>query len=495
MSLHVHNLRVVVTGQYSEHNLLDSISFQVGKKERIAVVGSSGSGKTTLLESLAQLKYWDNNFKYGGEVLLNGINLFDLTPAQWRKVRGKNVGYIFQEPMACFNPLANMKRHLFMAWKAHAPAEMTFSKSFLEDWLKKVGLYEVDSILESFPHQMSGGQLQRIMFVSALWHKPDIILADEPFSSLDEKNKAQLQHLLNQETENSDSSILLSTHDPDLIFNWATRVLVLNDGLITLDCPPDKLGDYNTHNEFIKSLLQATKHRDEIKNRVISLKSKLDKVLEANEVSKSYEDSMGKNPVKNVFSSISLQLTDHKSLGITGPSGCGKSTLARILIKLEEPDAGNIYWSGKNVSGLWGEELRKERGNIQIVFQDTNLSLPPFLSIRELLEEVTLLNSTYPKEMYQLFESLGLSAELLDRLPSALSGGQRQRVSIVRALISNPKILILDEAINMLDPQHQFLVGKVLCAAQEKTGLALVFISHDIHWLSAFCQEILTLED
>ena len=495
MSLHVNNLQVVASGQHGKHVLLDSVNFQVGKHERIAVIGPSGSGKTTLFESLAQLRKWDAHFQYSGDVMLHDTNLFDLDPENWRKIRGKKITYIFQEPMACFNPLERMEQHLSKAWNAHAPSNIDFSKSPVKDWLEKVGLSNVEAILKSYPHQLSGGQLQRIMVVSALWHTPEIIMADEPYSSLDEKNRRQIQHLLDTEAEKSGASILLSTHDPEIIFNWATRVMVVKGGSIILDCPSEKLVQACENDDFISSVIHASGYRNQIKHRVFSLQSLGKQVLETANLTKSYKDLWRKNTVKTIFSSLNLQLSDHTSLGVTGPSGCGKSTLARILIKLEDADAGSIYWLGEDVSNLWGEALRKKRRDIQIVFQDTNLSLPPFLTIRELLLEVSTLYSANLDEIFQIFESLGLSEPLLDRLPSELSGGQRQRVCIVRALISKPKILILDEAISMLDPQHQFLVSEVLCSAQEKTGLALVFISHDSHWLGSFCREILRLED
>lgn len=493
MQLEIKGLSVNVSHRNTSSLLLHDINLKAGAGEKIALIGPSGAGKTTLLESIGKLQSWNRNYHFEGEVLVNETDMLAQSEASLRNFRGKIMSYIFQEPMACFDPLMTIQKHFELAWQAFYNNRKPFDLPFFAQWLSKAGFDEEERILNSYPHQLSGGQLQRIMVVGALWHNPQIILADEPLSALDRKNQEIVLTMLDRQHTENGATIVMATHDTQIIRNWASRVVVLESGVITCDCRSDQLESWNQKNDFLISIQEAEAKKRLIKNQLSRHASDDNTLIQTDQISKTYPGYKNSGLRKGVLEDVNLEVKTLQNVGILGPSGSGKSTLARILLKLEDADNGKLYWNGIDVTPLRFDQIRDKRHFTQIVFQDTHLSLPPHQTIKTIFQDCAKRHEKPLDISVKWMEKLGLHTDLLDRRPSQLSGGQRQRLSLIRAIIPEPKVLILDEAINMLDPKHQNMVADVLAELQQQPGTTFIFISHDDSWIDIFCDKTIQL--
>jgi peptide/nickel transport system ATP-binding protein len=493
--LEVSQLNVFVKSRRENFQILKDISFHLGPGEKLAIIGLSGSGKTTLLEAVTQLNYWNKHYHYEGRIIWNNQDLLQASSKQLETVRGNQIVHIFQEPIACFNPLMTIGQQLYTGYSRHVKTDRDNAFCYILEWFDKVGLTTPDQILHSYPHHLSGGQLQRIMLVSALMLHPSVILADEPTSALDEENKQLMMSLLGEEQKKYGTSIVWVTHDMKLAAEWSDRILVLHDGEIT------DQGLYNAvkatpAHAFTKAIFEAELkrkqwvklYRQENKNTDIN-----DRLLEVKGITKSYLTKDGKTSSRPIFEDLSFSVNEGRTKGITGPSGSGKSTLARCLLKLEEVDTGRIYWLNEDVTKLDFLDIRSKRHWIQVVFQDTNLSLPPHMTVSQIIHESIKKGGSSLATVEEILSSVGLDETLLHRFPYQMSGGQRQRLSLARALAFEPRILVLDEIISMLDPVSQCHIVRLLLDVQAEKQLAFVFITHDLEWLSVFTDDVLAM--
>jgi peptide/nickel transport system ATP-binding protein len=446
------------------------------------VVGESGSGKSITLFVIMGLI--SNQLKVSGSVQFEGLELLGLQDDVWQTLRGKRIGMVFQEPMSALNPQMKCGKQLMESAMIHEP-NVDIAKEKVHRKLDQMGLGEIkERIMKSYPHQLSGGQRQRVMIAMACVHEPPLILADEPTTALDSLARQQVMADLQRVCKEQGSALLWVSHELDLVKQYAENVTVLRRGVcVTQGTCSDVFSD-QAHG-YVRELLNAMPKGvwvNPIKSQV--------PVLEINHLTKEYGDKP--NTVKALlqFNEVLMQ---GETLSVVGLSGSGKSTLAKLLVALEQPTAGEMLLNQRAL-------LKRPPTGIQMVFQDPYSSLNPNAkAIDAVLEVVEWVNrgntlSDHREKAMLLLEEVGFDLRLSEAYPHQMSGGQRQRLCIARALASEPKVLILDEAVAALDPLVQKLVLEMLLELQKKRGLSYVFITHNLEVARAISHRIIYLE-
>ncbi|MFZ1704158.1 MAG: ABC transporter ATP-binding protein [Saprospiraceae bacterium] len=494
--LQIENLSINYSRKGSQTTILKDISFKVHKGQKVAILGPSGAGKTSLLENIAKLNDWSNDIFISGNIIFQNKSIFDLPSNELPTIRGKDISYIFQEPMACFNPLMPCGKQVLEAYMQHQKDDISIAKTHILSWFSSFQIQDVKKAYDAYPHQLSGGQLQRIMCVIALINNPSLILADEPTSSLDEDNKILFYKKLDEARVKNQTTTMVVTHDWVWAKKWADQIIILDDGEL-VDIGSVETITKNPKHIFTKALLEFENVRSSLKESFgldeINQLPNNQIVVEGKKINKRYLYDKGGHQVLDVLSDINFKLNKGRTIGITGSSGSGKSTLARCILRLEDVDSGNIYWSGKEVTNLSFEALRKIRHQIQIVFQDTHLSLPPHLTVRAILEEALSSVDNKKDSVDSLLKSVGLNNDLTTRYPKQLSGGQRQRLCLARVMALQSSVVILDEFISMLDIVSQVNIVTLLMELQKKSSISYILITHDRVWLDIMTDEVLNL--
>ena len=450
--------------------------------EMHGVVGESGSGKSITLFVIMGLI--SNQLKVSGSVQFEGVELVGLQDDVWQTLRGKRIGMVFQEPMSALNPQMKCGKQLMESAMIHEP-NVDIAKEKVHRKLDQMGLGEIkERIMKSYPHQLSGGQRQRVMIAMACVHEPPLILADEPTTALDSLARQQVMADLQRVCKEQGSALLWVSHELDLVKQYAENVTVLRRGVcVTQGTCSDVFSD-QAHG-YVRELLNAMPKGvwvNPIESQV--------PVLEINHLTKEYGDKP--NTVKALlqFNEVLMQ---GETLSVVGLSGSGKSTLAKLLVALELPTAGEMLLNQRAL-------LKRPPTGIQMVFQDPYSSLNPNAkAIDAVLEVVEWVNkgntmSNHREKAMLLLEEVGFDLRLSEAYPHQMSGGQRQRLCIARALASEPKVLILDEAVAALDPLVQKLVLEMLLELQKKRGLSYVFITHNLEVARAISHRIIYLE-
>ncbi len=480
----------------SKRWVLDKVNLQLKRGERIALIGSSGSGKSTIAKILLQII--PPGSICTGNIFLDGHDLMKLEVKNLEKFRGELVGLIFQDPGTRLNPLMNIGTHLVDTLRAHQPSKSSFwIRTRAEELLDKVGI----SIkrFEAYPHELSGGMRQRVGIALAIAMRPPLIIADEPTSSLDVTIANQVMGELSMLCDEIGSSLLLISHDLALASRWCNRIAILDSGRIVEEKSNDQLFA-NPTSLMGKKLVEAVKGREQI---TLASMPTQDVILEVDRLRCWHPVSSLPWQFKwiKAIDEVSFSLSSSQTLGIVGISGCGKSTLCRALLGLIPIRGGEVKLFGKNIASLNKNDLKVLRRSVQMVFQDPFTSLNPRMTVLEAVSDPLLIhglaNTTSAKEQVRyLLEQVGLTpAEIFqERFPHQLSGGQQQRVAIARALALNPKVLICDESVSMLDVEIQVDILKLLRKLQKKLGLAIIFITHDLYLASSFCHHVIVLD-
>ncbi len=464
------------------NSLVHLPNLQLESGEMHGVVGESGSGKSITLFVIMGLI--SNQLKVSGSVQFEGVELLGLQDDVWQTLRGKRIGMVFQEPMSALNPQMKCGKQLMESAMIHEP-NVDIAKEKVHRKLDQMGLGEIkERIMKSYPHQLSGGQRQRVMIAMACVHEPPLILADEPTTALDSLARQQVMADLQRVCKEQGSALLWVSHELDLVKQYAENVTVLRRGVcVTQGTCSDVFSD-QAHG-YVRELLNAMPKGvwvNPIKSQV--------PVLEINHLTKEYGDKP--NTVKALlqFNEVLMQ---GETLSVVGLSGSGKSTLAKLLVALEQPTAGEMLLNQRAL-------LKRPPTGIQMVFQDPYSSLNPNAkAIDAVMEVVEWVNSgntmsDHREKAMMLLEEVGFDLRLSEAYPHQMSGGQRQRLCIARALASEPKVLILDEAVAALDPLVQKLVLEMLLELQKKRGLSYVFITHNLEVARAISHRIIYLE-
>lgn len=502
--LSINNLSV----QFDQNSpALKGISLTLNAGETLALVGESGSGKS--VTALATLGLLPANAKIQGSVLLHSSEntkeqsqeLVGLNEDGLRRLRGKRIAMIFQEPMTSLNPLHRVAKQINEALRLHQGLTGSAAQQRCLELLAAVQLPNPEITAQAWPHQLSGGQRQRVMIAIALANNPDILLADEPTTALDVTVQQQILHLLRDLQKQFGMAILLITHDLNLVRQHSDRVAVMHRGLVVETQPTAELFA-NPQAEYTQQLLNS-----EPSGQAPAIDPNSPILLEAQNLRVEFARQATsilpwKKPAPFVaIENQSLILREGETLGIVGESGSGKTTLALALLRLLPNAAGVIKMDGTELQSLPQKQLLPWRRKMQLVFQDPYGSLSPRMSIAEIvaeglkLHQPQLSKQAVEERVCEVITEVGLDTATRHRYPHEFSGGQRQRIAIARALILKPRLLVLDEPTSALDRSVQAQVIELLRELQLKHQLTYLFISHDLQVIKALSHRILVLKD
>ena len=477
--LSIGGLSITVDG--ADSPVVRNVSFGVEEGETVALVGESGSGKTlTALSVLGLLP--DNVRATTGSIQVAGRELRTASEQERRAVRGREIGMVYQEPLSAFNPVHRIGTQIVEALEI-AGVRGAEATDRMAEVLREVGLPHTERVARAYPHQLSGGQRQRALLAMAIAPRPRMLIADEPTTALDVTVQQQILALVDELRERLGLGVLWITHDLGVVARIAQRALVMQHGELVEQAEVRKLFAGPAHNYTKRLLAAATGAAISHSPRRQQPRTE-DPVLRVQDLARGYR--LPRGGIVRAVDGVSFSLARGETLGVVGESGCGKSTTARMLVRLEDPDAGSIELDGHDITRLRGSRMRAARRDIQLVFQDPYASLQPRATIGSALSEVLSAHRLEPdqqarrKRVVELLELVGLPASATDRYPHQLSGGQRQRVGIARALSLSPKVLVLDEPVSALDVSVRADIIDLLVRLRAELGLSYVFISHDL---------------
>jgi microcin C transport system ATP-binding protein len=496
--LSVRDLSVAFTQGGRTTTAVDRISFDIAKGETVALVGESGSGKSVSALSVLKLLQYPAASHPSGQILFGGQDLLALSERELRKVRGNKITMIFQEPMTSLNPLHTIEQQVVEVLKLHQGMGDRPAKARTLELLKEVGIRDPESRLGAYPHQLSGGQRQRVMIAMSLANEPQLLIADEPTTALDVTVQAQILELLDRLKTKNGMSMLFITHDLGIVRKIADRVCVMTKGKIVESGPTEQLFK-NPQHEYTRHLLAA-----EPKGRPPAPDPNAETVMQGHDVKVWFPIKRGflRQTVGHVkaVDGIDVKVAAGQTLGVVGESGSGKTTLGLALSRMIS-STGEIHFSGKDIAKLSFTEMRPLRRELQIVFQDPYGSLSPRMSVAEIIEEGLKIHESKLSQderdakVVAVLKEVGLDPETRFRYPHEFSGGQRQRIAIARAMVLNPKFVMLDEPTSALDMSVQAQVVDLLRNLQAKHNLAYLFISHDLKVVRALANHVIVMRN
>ncbi len=539
--LDIQHLSTSFKNEEREFVAVDDISFSLNQGETIAIVGESGSGKSVTSLSIMRLLN-EKSSRISGNILFsrNGhtTDLLKLPERGIRRFRGKEISMIFQEPMTSLNPVLKCGEQVSESLRLHLGMSRQKAKEKTIALFEKVKLPRPEHIYHSYPHQLSGGQKQRIMIAMAISCNPSLLIADEPTTALDVTVQKNILELLKEIQEEYKMSMIFITHDLGIVSELAHQVAIMYKGKIVeagkvkdifsapqhpytkglLACKPNlevRWKSLPTIHDFMK---EDEKGGFSSTGRSFSIQDK-SLIEDTTEREKRLEDLYKKEPlltIKNIHKTFSIRgrgwgLSSTKihavddvsfsvypgeTLGLVGESGCGKSTLGKIILRLLEPNSGEIEYGGRNLRNLGTKDMRLMRKKMQVIFQDPYSSLNPIKRIGEAISEPMMVHKIYPSKnacknaTIELLEKVGLKPEHYHCYPHEFSGGQRQRIVIARALSVQPEFIVCDECVSALDVSVQAQIINLLQELKKQHGFSYIFISHDLGVVKYFSDRI-----
>ena len=512
------------------------VEFTLERGEILGIVGESGSGKSTIANAIINLidppgEITNGSIKIDNNELRDNEELI-------QKIRGKKIGFVFQDPQTSLNPLFKIKDQLIETIQTHLNLGYQDALKKSIQLLKEVGIDNAEKRIEDYPHQFSGGMRQRVVIALAISCEPDLIIADEPTTALDVSIQYQILELLKDLTKKRNLGVIIITHDMGVIAETTNKVIVMRDGLIVEQGDTKELLTNPKSNEarsLVISVPPTNKKIDRFKlispdgkeitsdsknltKNIIKTwgirENKNQKLLKLTDVTKIFDDrslainiSFGSknestDKVVKAVDNVSFELFEGETLGLVGESGSGKSTIAKIITGLVRPTNGEIFYN--NVS-LYNSnrkyQIDKSRGQIQMIFQDPYSSLNPRFKVRDIISEPikffqkNISRNELAQNVYDLIDIVGMTRQSLDRYPHEFSGGQRQRISIARALATRPRLLICDEPTSALDVSIQAQILNLLKDIQDELHMTILFISHDLPVIRQMCNRIVVLKN
>ncbi|MHA7881795.1 ABC transporter ATP-binding protein [Nitratireductor rhodophyticola] len=492
--LDVRNLAVSLAGNPSA-KVVSDVSFTVHPGETVCVVGESGSGKSVTAFSIMGLLSREALHSSGGRIELDGENVLEADMERLRALRATRMAMIFQEPMTALNPVETVGEQIDEVLRIHKRMGRKARREKVMEMLEAVHLPEPERIYSSYPHQLSGGQRQRVVICIALILEPRLLIADEPTTALDVTTQKQILLLIRELQEKHNTAVLFITHDFGVVADIADRVVVMNRGEVV---------EVGTREKIL-----SAPDKDYTRMLVSSVPSLVPEAREANDgdivlsvkgLGKVYAQKRFLGARREVAAAVDVDLTVRRGeiLGVVGESGSGKSTVARCIVRLQDPTQGEVVVCGENIAAVRGSALLSVRKRIQMVFQDPFRSLNPRLTVGEsIIEGLTnfgVARAQALRRAGELMGLVGLPADALKRYPHQFSGGQRQRICIARALALEPDVLVADEAVSALDVSVQAQVLELLDDIRRKTGVGVLFITHDLRVAAQICDTIMVMQ-
>ncbi|WP_016703099.1 ABC transporter ATP-binding protein [Pseudomonas chlororaphis] len=488
--IEIRNLNVA----FGEQKVVRDLCLDIRPGECLALVGESGSGKSVTAHSILQLLP-DCDTQSSGSIRYRGQELLGADTRTLQKLRGDRIAMIFQEPMTSLNPLHSIEKQIGETLLLHKGLGGKAAQARILELLHLVGIQKPEERLKAYPHQLSGGQRQRVMIAMALACEPELLIADEPTTALDVTVQRKILLLLKSLQQRLGMSLLLISHDLNLVRSIAQRVCVMKAGQIVEQAPCETLFTAPKH-PYSCVLLNAEPEGEALP------RDEREVVLQVDDLNVQFQIGGGlfrRKQYLRAVDGISLSLQRGKTLGIVGESGSGKSTLGQAILRLLDSE-GSIRFQGEALDGLNQKQLRPWRKQMQVVFQDPFGSLSPRMSVQQIISEGLEVHShstaqQCEQQVIQALEEVGLDPASRHRYPHEFSGGQRQRIAIARALVLKPALILLDEPTSALDRTVQKQVVALLRQLQERHGLTYLFISHDLAVVRALAHDMIVIKD
>ena len=528
--LHVKNLRVSFKGEDKQYiETVKGISFDIPANTTVALVGESGSGKSvTSLATMGLLPVGQSKIDDQSKIIFEGKDLLSLSRKDMRKICGKDIAMIFQEPMSSLNPVFTVGNQIAEVLCLHMGLNRKQARQRVLELLKEVGIPSPETKINAYPNQLSGGQQQRVMIAMAIACEPKLLIADEPTTALDVTIQKQIIDLLESLRKRRQMSMLFITHDLALVGEIADKVIVMRHGEIreqgaaeqVLEQPKDVYtrallycrpqisqrpyrlpvtSDFMCQEDDI--LVEKSFDASEIPQRKRGLNGDEQIILEVKDLKKSFysrKGLFGKEEFQAV-KGVSFKLAKGKTLGLVGESGSGKTTVGLLLMRLHQASGGQAFIEGKDILSLTEKEFAKYQRKIQIIFQNPYASLNPRFTVGQILLEPMQIHGIGKDDAERkqialgLLERVNLPEKAYYRYPHEFSGGQRQRIAIARCLTLKPEILICDESVSALDVSVQAQVLNLLQDLQDEFGLSYIFISHDLSVVKYISDQVMVM--
>jgi ABC-type uncharacterized transport system, duplicated ATPase component len=495
--LDIENLHVLL----GDLPILKGISLAINPGEIVGLVGESGSGKS--MTALSVMKLLPHGMTATGRVNLNGVDILAAPETAMNRLRGAEIAMVFQEPMTALNPLKTIGEQVAEGIRWHTGANRPDAEAHARAILDRVGLPESRFPLNRYPHELSGGQRQRVVIAMACAMKPKLLIADEPTTALDVVIQAQILDLLRELVEEQQMGLLLISHDLAVVAQLADRITIVRHGEVMDSGPATEILREQRH-PYTRQLAEASMHVP-ARAKVPEIAPEAEPLLEVKNVSRHYPlrrtSLFGPRRSFAAVQDVSFSMHQKQSVALVGRSGCGKSTLARMILALDRPTAGSVFFRGTDLADCTEPELKEIRRDLQVVFQDPYGSLNPRHRVERLVgEPLHLLGKRLSARekrdrVAEALEQVGLSPADMDKYPHEFSGGQRQRLSIARAIITRPKLIVADEPVSALDVSIRAQILDLFAELNSRLGLAYLFITHDLTVARAICDVTMVMHE
>ncbi|WP_368346477.1 ABC transporter ATP-binding protein [Pelagovum sp. HNIBRBA483] len=480
-------------------NAVRGLSYEVARGETLAVVGESGSGKSVTARAIMSMLAENARVGADSRIWFDGTDLSELSELEMQEIRGNRISMIFQEPLTSLNPIHRVGDQVAEIIQIHRPMPKKQAMAEVLKLFQEVQLPDPEARLSQYPHEMSGGQRQRVMIAMALANKPDLLIADEPTTALDVTVQAEILTLLKDLQKSHNMAVVLITHDLTVVEKTSDKVVVMRYGEVV------ERG--NTQDVFANPQHPYTRHllESEPKGRPDELDPDAAPLMVAKDIRVAFRIAHGglmsrKHVDLVAVNDISASIRRGETLGVVGESGSGKTTLGMAMIRLLEPNGGQITFGGDRIDGLTRKQMRPYRTRVQVVFQDPFSSLNPRMIIRQILEEGLIVNgigknAAEREELIgQALDDVQMPRDAMQRFPHEFSGGQRQRLAIARAVVLQPEFILLDEPTSALDLSIQAQIIDLLRDLRAKHDLSYMFISHDLKVVKALCHNVMVMQ-
>ncbi|WP_459475353.1 ABC transporter ATP-binding protein [Pseudomonas sp. No.117] len=493
----VKDLRVVAQAEDgSETLIVKEVGFSLAKGEVLALIGESGSGKTTIALSL--LGYARAGCRLaGGSIRVGDTRVLELDAAGLRRLRGRTVAYIAQSAAEAFNPSRRLMEQIIESALIHGVLTRRDAEARALELFRELALPDPEHIGERYPHQVSGGQLQRLMAAMALITDPTLVILDEPTTALDVTTQIEVLRVFKQVVRERGVTAIYVSHDLAVVAQMADRILVLNGGEVFENRRTERLLASARH-PYTRSLLAAAQPEPLAERGLPAVETRAP-VLEVNDLVAGYGPMNAEGlPRYRVLEGINLSIAPGQALGVIGESGSGKSTLARVIAGLLPPARGSVHLGGEPLPPGLDGRTREQFRRVQLVYQNADTALNPAHSVERILMRPletyhAFDKATRQRKVRELLDRVQLPASLANRRPGELSGGQKQRVNLARALAAEPELILCDEVTSALDTVVGAAILDLLVELRRELGLAYLFISHDISTVRSLCDEVLVL--